>query len=72
MVGSATRFSLPRRLGKAAFEFDPAKVLPMPLPWKHERPMVLLANPRSLDRAGMRPGVAVALAKVLAWEGDSP
>jgi hypothetical protein len=44
----------------------------MPLPWTHERPMVLLANPRSLDRAGMRPGVAFALAKVLAWEGDSP
>jgi DNA-binding transcriptional LysR family regulator len=53
--------------GTAAGEFDPAKVQAMPLPWNHERPMVLLANPRSLDRAGLRPGVAAALAKVLAW-----
>jgi DNA-binding transcriptional LysR family regulator len=56
----------------AAVEFDPAKVQAMPLPWSHQRPMVLLANPRSLDRAGMRPGVAAALAKILAWEGGSP
>jgi DNA-binding transcriptional LysR family regulator len=57
--------------GTAAGEFDPAKVQAMPLPWSHERPMVLLANPRSLDRAGLRPGVATALAKVLAWSGVS-
>jgi DNA-binding transcriptional LysR family regulator len=55
----------------AEVEFDPAKVQGMPLPWTHERPMVLLANPRSLDRAGMRPEVAAALSKVLAWEGGA-
>ena len=52
----------------AAAEFDPAKVRAMPLPWKHERPMALIANPRNLDRVGMRPGIAEALAKVLAWD----
>ena len=55
----------------ATGEFDPAKVQAMPLPWSHERPMVLLANPRSLDRAGLRPGIAVAPSKVLAWSGAS-
>ena len=57
--------------GTATVEFDPGKVQSMALPWNHERPMVLLANPRSLDRAGMRPGVAVALAKGLAWDVGS-
>jgi DNA-binding transcriptional LysR family regulator len=57
--------------GTATVEFDPAKVQSMALPWNHERPMVLLANPRSIDRAGMRPGVAVALAKGLAWDVGS-
>jgi DNA-binding transcriptional LysR family regulator len=55
----------------AAVEFDAAKVQAMPLPWTHERPMVLLANPRSLDRAGMRPEVAAALSKALAWDGGA-
>ncbi len=55
----------------AEVEFDPAKVQGIPLPWTHERPMVFLANPRSLDRAGMRPEVAAALSKVLAWEGGA-
>jgi len=51
----------------AKVEFDPAKVQGTPLPWTHERPMVLLANARSLERAGMRHGAAAALAKTVAW-----
>jgi hypothetical protein len=30
--------------------------------------MVLLANVRNLERAGMRHGAAAALAKTVAWE----
>ena len=55
----------------AEVEFEASKIQGMPLPWTHERPMVLLANPRSIERAGMRPGVVAALSKVLAWEGGT-
>jgi len=55
----------------AAVEFDPAKVLSKPLPWKHERSMMLVANSRNLERVGIRPGSASALAKLLSWDGAS-
>ncbi|MCU0796501.1 MAG: LysR family transcriptional regulator [Akkermansiaceae bacterium] len=53
----------------AAVEFDAAKLRSQPLPWKHERSMMLVANSRNLERLGIRPGSASALAKLLAWEG---
>lgn len=56
----------------ATVEFDPAKVRWVSLPSISERPMVLLANARSLERAGIRQGAAGALAKILAWGGGSP
>jgi len=56
----------------AAVEFDPAKIKSEALPWGHERPLVLLANARSIDRAGIRPGAMEALAGLLSWKADIP
>lgn len=55
----------------AASEFDSNKVQSQPLPWNYERGLALIANPRSIDRAGIRPGSVKALASVLSWEGGS-
>ena len=49
----------------SAVEFDPAKILSVAMPWAHQRPIVLLANPRSLDRAGIHERAAPSLAEVL-------
>lgn len=54
----------------ASVEFDPGKFPSLPVPWSHRRQMVLLANTRSLDRAGVREQAAPALAKVLAWKPE--
>ena len=55
----------------AAVEFDASRIKAEPLPWDHRRTVVLLANPRSIERAGLRAGAAKHLAAVLAWEGGS-
>lgn len=55
----------------ARVEFDPKKVQAEPLSWNYERGMVLIANARSVDRAGIRPGSVKALAAALAWEGEN-
>lgn len=52
----------------AAGEFEASRFAWEPLPWNHSRPMVLVANSRSLDRIGMKSGAAAALAKRIAWE----
>ena len=49
----------------AAVDFDPKKIVGKPMPWKHDRQIVLIANPRSLDRSGIRPGAAEKLADAL-------
>lgn len=54
----------------AGGEFDPAKIHSEALPWDHERPLALLANARSLARAGIRPGAVDALAMELSWTND--
>ena len=46
----------------AAVDFDPKKIVGKPMPWKHDRQIVLIANPRSLDRSGIRPGAVERLA----------
>jgi hypothetical protein len=35
------------------------------MPWKHDRQIVLIANPRSLDRSGIRPGAVEKLVGAL-------
>jgi DNA-binding transcriptional LysR family regulator len=55
----------------AAVEFDASRVKGQPLAWDHRRTLVLLANPRSIERAGLRAGAAKHLAAVLALEGGS-
>ncbi|RYD61913.1 MAG: LysR family transcriptional regulator, partial [Verrucomicrobiaceae bacterium] len=51
----------------AAAEFDGTKIMVESLPWLHERSLVLVANARSIDRAGLQPGSTKDLAKLLAW-----
>lgn len=46
----------------AAVDFDPKKIVGKPMLWKHDRQIVLIANPRSLDRSGIRPGAVERLA----------
>lgn len=56
----------------AVVEFDAARIHSAPLPWSNERPMVLIANARSLDRAGLRPDASMAVAALLAWNRNNP
>jgi len=56
----------------AVVEFEATRILSAPLPWTHQRPMVLIANARSLERAGLRPGASPALATLLAWNRSIP
>ena len=49
----------------AEVDFDPKKIVGKPMPWKNDRQIVLIANPRSLDRSGIRPGAAEKLAEAL-------
>ncbi|MEI7912782.1 MAG: LysR family transcriptional regulator [Verrucomicrobiota bacterium] len=49
----------------ARVDFEEKKILGKPMPWKHDRQIVLIANPRSLDRSGIRPGAVEKLADVL-------
>ena len=49
----------------AAVDFDPKKFEQGPIPALRARMMVLIANDRSLERSGIRPGVAASLAEVL-------
>jgi len=46
----------------AAVDFDPKKIVGKLMPWKHDRQIVLIANPRSLDRSGIRPDAVERLA----------
>ena len=54
----------------AHVEFDPAKVKSEPLPWGHQRPLVLLANARSTARLGLRTRAVDTLAELLSWKDD--
>jgi len=56
----------------AIVEFDAASVKVEQLSWQQERALVLVANARSIERAGLHKGAAKELAKVLAWEGAAP
>ena len=56
----------------AANGFDTAMTLSRPLPWKLHRSMVLVTNPRGLDRVGIKAGAAPALARTLAWGTSIP
>ncbi|MCF7675463.1 MAG: LysR family transcriptional regulator [Akkermansiaceae bacterium] len=49
----------------ARVDFDAKKTSSEPMPWKYDRKIALIANARSLDRSGMRPGVVEKLAAVL-------
>ena len=49
----------------AKVDFDEKKIVGKPVPWKNERRIVLIANARSLDRTGIRPGSVAKLAEVL-------
>jgi DNA-binding transcriptional LysR family regulator len=49
----------------AGVDFDAKKIIGKPMPWKHDRQIVLIANPRSLDRSGIRPGAVEKLAGAL-------
>jgi DNA-binding transcriptional LysR family regulator len=49
----------------AKVDFDEKKIAGKPMPWNHGRQVALIANARSLDRSGMRPGVVAKLAAVL-------
>ncbi|MCX6873962.1 MAG: LysR substrate-binding domain-containing protein, partial [Verrucomicrobia bacterium] len=49
----------------ARVDFDDKKIVGKPMPWKLERQIVLIANPRSLDRSGIRPGAVEKLAGAL-------
>jgi hypothetical protein len=49
----------------ASVDFDAKKIGGKPMPWQHDRQIVLIANPRSLDRYGIRPGAVEKLAGAL-------
>jgi hypothetical protein len=49
----------------ARVDFDAKKVVGEPMPWKNHRQIALIANTRSLDRSGIRPGAAEELAAAL-------
>ena len=49
----------------ASVDFDEKKIVGKPMPWKHDRQIVLIANARCMDRSGIRPGAAVDLARRL-------
>jgi hypothetical protein len=49
----------------AKVDFDEKKIAGRPKPWKQDRQVAPIANARSLDRSGMRPGVVEKLAAVL-------
>ena len=49
----------------ARVDFDEKKIVGKPVPWKNERRIVLIANARSLDRTGIRPGAVAKLEEVL-------
>ena len=49
----------------ARVDFDEKKIVGKPMPWKLNRQIALIANPRSLDRPGIRPDAAAQLADVL-------
>lgn len=49
----------------ASVDLNPKDIVGKPMPWKHDRPMVLIANARSLDRAGIRSDASECLAKQL-------
>jgi DNA-binding transcriptional LysR family regulator len=52
----------------AMAEFDPSQVISRSLPWQHERALVLIANSRGLDRAGLDAKTTTAISKLLAWD----
>lgn len=56
----------------AEVEFDPVKIESEALPWGYERPLVFLANVRSIAHAVIRPGAVKALADLLSWKGGKP
>lgn len=49
----------------AKVDFDEKKIVGKPMPWDHDRQIALIANTRSLDRAGIRAGADDRLAGVL-------
>ena len=49
----------------AGLDFDAQKIVGKPMPRTHDRQIVLIANLRSLDRSGIRPGAAEKLADAL-------
>lgn len=49
----------------AKVDFDEKKIVGKPMPWTHDRQIALIANSRSLDRSGLRPGAVEKLAAVL-------
>jgi DNA-binding transcriptional LysR family regulator len=53
----------------AAADFDPKKFKHAKIDALKPRQLVLIANPRSLDRTGIAPGVAVRLGEALALPG---
>jgi DNA-binding transcriptional LysR family regulator len=54
----------------AAVEFEASRIVSARLPWSHERPMVLIGNARSLDRAGLPAKCPALLAQILTWRSD--
>jgi hypothetical protein len=54
----------------AAVEFDQSLIASASLPWSNHRQMVLIANARSLDRAGLRTDASPSLAGIMAWKSD--
>lgn len=55
----------------AVVEFDVSRILSARLPWNHERPMVLIGNARSLDRAGLPARSSASLARILTWKSNA-
>ncbi len=55
----------------AVVEFDASRILSAGLPWNHERPMVLIGNARSLDRAGLPAKSPALLARILTWKSNA-
>ncbi|MGD9417369.1 MAG: LysR family transcriptional regulator [Verrucomicrobiota bacterium JB025] len=49
----------------AAVDFEPKRIKHQPIATLKNRPMVLIANARSLDRSGMAPSIGKKLAEVL-------